>query len=134
MEGRGRFVRLDPGPCHMRPALPLEQADPRDPGDDRRGVKRAERRRDIFRLMMVDLADKAQCQVQLLVALPARTRNTVHRRAQDVADRTRRAQRDEQAVRGRSEERRVGKECVSTCRSLCAPYHEKKKKTKTKTP
>src|SRR3546814_19895633 len=23
----------------------------------------------------------------------------------------------------RSEERRVGKECVSTCRSLCAPYH-----------
>src|SRR3546814_562064 len=25
----------------------------------------------------------------------------------------------------RSEERRVGKECVSTCRSLCAPYHKK---------
>src|SRR3546814_14974857 len=24
---------------------------------------------------------------------------------------------------GRSEERRVGKECVSTCRSRCAPYH-----------
>src|SRR3546814_12777261 len=23
----------------------------------------------------------------------------------------------------RSEARRVGKECVSTCRSLCAPYH-----------
>src|SRR3546814_4236641 len=23
----------------------------------------------------------------------------------------------------RSEERRVGKECVSTCRSRCAPYH-----------
>src|SRR3546814_14618613 len=28
----------------------------------------------------------------------------------------------------RSEERRVGKECVSTCRSRWAPYHEKKKK------
>src|SRR3546814_12664623 len=28
----------------------------------------------------------------------------------------------------RSEERRVGKECVSTCRSRGAPYHEKKKK------
>src|SRR3546814_13514836 len=28
----------------------------------------------------------------------------------------------------RSEERRVGKECVSTCRSRCAPYHSKKKK------
>src|SRR3546814_20429970 len=27
----------------------------------------------------------------------------------------------------RSEERRVGKECVSTCRSRCAPYHYKKK-------
>src|SRR3546814_12656266 len=30
--------------------------------------------------------------------------------------------------RGRSEERRVGKECVSTCRSRWSPYHEKKKK------
>src|SRR3546814_11543553 len=32
----------------------------------------------------------------------------------------------------RSEERRVGKEWVSTCRSRWSPYH-KKKKTKTKT-
>src|SRR3546814_11770852 len=30
----------------------------------------------------------------------------------------------------RSEERRVGNECVSTCRSRWAPYHEKKKKKK----
>src|SRR3546814_20597161 len=29
----------------------------------------------------------------------------------------------------RSEERRVGKECVSTCRSRCSTYHYKKKKT-----
>src|SRR3546814_13490433 len=28
---------------------------------------------------------------------------------------------------GRSKERRVGKECVSTCRSRWAPYHTKKK-------
>src|SRR3546814_11354652 len=28
----------------------------------------------------------------------------------------------------RSEERRVGKECVSTCRSRWWPYHQKKKK------
>src|SRR3546814_17667509 len=28
---------------------------------------------------------------------------------------------------GRSEERRVGKECVSTCRSRCSPYNAKKK-------
>src|SRR3546814_11818684 len=30
----------------------------------------------------------------------------------------------------RSEERRVGKECVSTCRSRWSPYHSKKKKKK----
>src|SRR3546814_13633133 len=30
--------------------------------------------------------------------------------------------------RHRSEERRVGKECVSTCRSRWSPYHYKKKK------
>src|SRR3546814_16449448 len=28
----------------------------------------------------------------------------------------------------RSEERRVGKECVSTCRSRWSPYHSKKKR------
>src|SRR3546814_12107038 len=31
----------------------------------------------------------------------------------------------------RSEERRVGKECVSTCRSRWSPYHYKKKTNKT---
>src|SRR3546814_19599052 len=30
----------------------------------------------------------------------------------------------------RSEERRVGQECVSPCRSRCAPYHKKKKQNK----
>src|SRR3546814_11604409 len=30
----------------------------------------------------------------------------------------------------RSEERRVGKECVSTCRSRWSPYHKKKKNQK----
>src|SRR3546814_1038674 len=36
----------------------------------------------------------------------------------------RRADRAEHAdQRGRSEERRVGKECVSTCRSRWSPYH-----------
>src|SRR3546814_12144789 len=33
---------------------------------------------------------------------------------------------------GRSEERRVGKECVSTCRSRWSPFHSKKKITSTK--
>src|SRR3546814_17974624 len=31
------------------------------------------------------------------------------------------------AMMVRSEERRVGKECVSTCRSRWSPYHSKKK-------
>src|SRR3546814_11140808 len=41
------------------------------------------------------------------------------------------AKREETAIirlkDGRSEERRVGKECVSTCRSRWSPYHQKKK-------
>src|SRR3546814_13471664 len=36
----------------------------------------------------------------------------------------------EDASPARSEERRVGKECVSTCRSRWSPYHSKKKKKK----
>src|SRR3546814_18277686 len=32
-------------------------------------------------------------------------------------------------VLARSEERRVGKECVSTCRSRWSPYHSQKNKT-----
>src|SRR3546814_19459917 len=34
---------------------------------------------------------------------------------------------DPECSLARSEERRVGKECVSTCRSRWSPYHEKKK-------
>src|SRR3546814_16038665 len=37
----------------------------------------------------------------------------------------------EPRARLRSEARRVGKECVSTCRSRWLPDHQKKKKTKT---
>src|SRR3546814_13210135 len=36
-----------------------------------------------------------------------------------------------QESRGRSDERRVGKECVSTCRSRWSPYHYKKTTTST---
>src|SRR3546814_18942996 len=38
----------------------------------------------------------------------------------------------DQLGRGRSEERRVGKECVSTCRSRWSRYHYKKKKMTSK--
>src|SRR3546814_12816436 len=62
----------------------------------------------------------------------------------DAADRTAVAQRGRVHVQlvlvgarvqadiadGRSEERRVGKECVSTCRSRWSPYPEKKQKKK----
>src|SRR3546814_20737808 len=34
----------------------------------------------------------------------------------------------------RSEERRVGKECVSTCRSRWSPYHKKQKKSQSHKP
>src|SRR3546814_18138399 len=36
-------------------------------------------------------------------------------------------------INKRSEERRVEKECVSTCRSRWSPYHSQKKKKKNKT-
>src|SRR3546814_14275721 len=38
----------------------------------------------------------------------------------------------DRAVNVRSEERRVGKECVSTCRSRWSTYHEKKIQEKTR--
>src|SRR3546814_15828742 len=37
---------------------------------------------------------------------------------------------EKQMAFNRSEERRVGKECVSTCRSRWSPYHYKKKQNK----
>src|SRR3546814_16902968 len=41
-------------------------------------------------------------------------------------------QQPQHTARARSEERRVGKECVSTCRSRWSPYHSKKKTITTK--
>src|SRR3546814_21122287 len=55
---------------------------------------------------------------------PARHRgDDQHHQIADV--RRRRTHRDGEG-RGRSEERRVGKACVSTCRSRWSPYHSKK--------
>src|SRR3546814_15687054 len=50
-------------------------------------------------------------------------------RFRPAGDDPRRARRRCRSSGGRSEERRVGKECVSTCRSRWSPYHSKKKKT-----
>src|SRR3546814_17482975 len=48
-------------------------------------------------------------------------------RGADVGDRLGVALDTDMAAHRRSEERRVGKECVSTCRSRWSPYHSKKK-------
>src|SRR3546814_12944984 len=54
---------------------------------------------------------------------PRRPR-AVDRRRLDERSRDRlQAGEEEQEVVARSEERRVGKECVSTCRSRWSPYH-----------
>src|SRR3546814_12267587 len=50
----------------------------------------------------------------------------------EVKRRAGHARRHKRAMRGRSEERRVGKECVSTCRTRWSPYHYKKTKYKNK--
>src|SRR3546814_13678369 len=49
-----------------------------------------------------------------------------HRRAGQIALTDIEARSDAHSAKLRSEERRVGKECVSTCRSRWSPYHKKK--------
>src|SRR3546814_13432204 len=57
------------------------------------------------------------------VADPAGNLHTYRNAAMEQASLPRRAEQRPD----RSEERRVGKECVSTCRSRWSPYHYKKK-------
>src|SRR3546814_15412492 len=56
-----------------------------------------------------------------------RGRSSLLRRALRSPPRAPRTRGRTAAPASRSEERRVGKECVSTCRSRWSPYHEKKK-------
>src|SRR3546814_20748351 len=56
-------------------------------------------------------------------------RHGVHRAPALQVDIVRTHLADLQPDRLRSEERRVGKECVSTCRSRWSPYHSKQKKS-----
>src|SRR3546814_9771368 len=60
-----------------------------------------------------------------LSLLPGRIRRHPLRATRELHRLDRRAEGQLQhgAVVGRSEERRVGKECVSTCRSRWSPYH-----------
>src|SRR3546814_17992970 len=63
---------------------------------------------------------------QCLSGRPRRRNRTAEGGRGAGADRTRLP--DRRGAETRSEERRVGKECVSTCRSRWSPYHSKKKK------
>src|SRR3546814_6966611 len=58
---------------------------------------------------------------------PERRRRPVERALRRRPFAHRRHARRAQGHPARSEERRVGKECVSTCRSRWSPYHYKKK-------
>src|SRR3546814_12560987 len=53
-------------------------------------------------------------------------------RADQIDDRENGADQYVEAVKARSEERRVGKECVSTCRSRWSPYHSQKNNSRRK--
>src|SRR3546814_13727122 len=46
----------------------------------------------------------------------------------DLSERDIRRIQNRETLRARPDERRVGKACVSTCRSRGSPYHSKKKK------
>lgn len=100
VERSERCVRFDPRPERVRAALPLEYPDPGNARRDRGGVEDAERCGDIFCAVAVDLADEAQREMELFVALPARRRQSMHRAKELGANGARRAEGDEQAVLG----------------------------------
>src|SRR3546814_10350956 len=72
---------------------------------------------DALRILVVDLAHEGlqpqQQQHDILLRLAGAARDIELVPAQGLLDER----------RDRSEERRVGKECVSTCRSRWSPYH-----------
>src|SRR3546814_12855175 len=67
--------------------------------------------------------------MKMLTGLLAPTSGTASILGHDIRTQTLQAQRqigylpEGAPSYGRSEERRVGKECFSTCKSRCAPYH-----------
>src|SRR3546814_12952831 len=86
-----------------------------------------------FQLVAVAAADRLLKHGQILVEALQGREHRVPVRKEDVPPHHRIARRDAGEVAEtarRSEERRVGKECVSTCRSRWAPYHKKKKNKK----
>ena len=66
----------------------------------RRLVDRAQCGMDVAGAMAVDLADEAQGEMELILALPARAADPAHRGEQQLADRRGRPDGDEQPVHG----------------------------------
>ena len=95
-----RLVRRHPGPDRVGEAAPLEMADAVERDLERRLVDRAQSGVDVAGEMAVDLADEAQGEVKLVLALPAGAADPAHGGEQRRADRPRRPDGDEQAVHG----------------------------------
>lgn len=89
----------------MRLSFALEQANSGDSSRYDRRAQRTKRCGNIFGAVAIDVADKTKRQVKLVVILPARSRNAMHRGAEQVADWARRAQGNEQAVLGHGAQR-----------------------------
>src|SRR3546814_11810269 len=87
--------------------------------NDRRGAQ-------IRQAMLVAQQGKQHFRIEEAAAVQKRKdevgRGPIEQRSIAVGDRQRHAK----ALERRSEERRVGKECVSTCRSRWSQYHYKK--------
>src|SRR3546814_18718002 len=64
------------------------------------------------------------------VGLPGELTKTARVRPSQASNSRSRSRRQPPSSPARSEERRVGKECVSTCRSRWSLYHQKKKQQK----
>src|SRR3546814_14661153 len=79
-----------------------------------------------------DLANAAELkigyvQVDKILQEAPQTAESGKKLEKEFSPRTQELERMQKQIRDRSEERRVGKECVSTCRSRWSPYHKKKK-------
>ena len=92
-----RFARREARPQRAGHALALEMADPADFQVERRRVDAREGIGEVAFGPPVDLTEKGQGQVQLVIVLPADGRVVVHRRQQRLADGGGRTDCDEQA-------------------------------------
>src|SRR3546814_16388140 len=70
------------------------------------------------------VSEAADCKAyDALISLPERTPDAILADERTLSTRSAPNGRSRPSFLARSEERRVGKECVSTCRSRWSPYH-----------